>query len=250
MKKLFFTLMLVLSAAAAAGAQDIITMKDGRRIEAKVLEISSQNVRYRMFDEPDGVVYAVPRSGISSIKYESGRVEDMASSASESLFSSSPTLENEVKIVPGMRYRDYMYLYRPSDYVRAPGDPYSPAVSGIVSALIPGLGQMICGEIGRGFAILGVNVGVPVVGVLGTALFSYNSYGAAITGITVTTLLSLGVYVWNIVDAVQVAQIKNMYRQDLRRAYSFGLDLYPSVNFIPSASGIHPAPGITLALNF
>ena len=137
MKKLFFTLMLVLSAAAAAMAQDIITMKDGRRIEAKVLEISSQNVRYRMFDEPDGVVYAVPRSGISSIKYESGRVEDMSSSSQESLFTASSSSDKELEISPGMRYRDYRYLYRASDYVRAPGDPYSPAVSGIVSALIP-----------------------------------------------------------------------------------------------------------------
>ncbi len=249
MKKLFFTLMLVLSAAAAAMAQDIITMKDGRRIEAKVLEISSQNVRYRMFDEPDGVVYAVPRSGISSIKYESGRVEDMSSSSQESLFTASSSSDKELEISPGMRYRDYRYLYRASDYVRAPGDTYSPAVSGIVSALIPGLGQMICGEVGRGFAILGLNVGVPVVGMLAVVLCPYN-YNTIMTGITVVSLATLGVYVWNIVDAVQVAQIKNMYRQDLRRAYSFGLDLYPSVNFIPSASGIHPAPGITLALNF
>ena len=237
MKNTVFIMICLLGTALPSLAQDIITTKVGERIEAKVLEIDSRDIRYRLYDEPDGVVYKVPKQEILTIRYESGRIESFSGNHSRSqdgnLFSNGGP-STVATLTPGMKYRELKSIYRPSDYVRAPGDPYSPAVSGIVSALIPGLGQMICGEIGRGFAILGVNVGVPVVGVLGTALFSYNSYGAAITGITVTTLLSLGVYVWNIVDAVQVAQIKNMYRQDLRRAYSFGLDLYPSVNFIPS----------------
>ena len=56
---------------------------------------------------------------------------------------------------PDMRYRDYKRLYNPKDYVRMPGDRHSPAVSGVCSWLIPGLGQMICGEVGRGFGYLG-----------------------------------------------------------------------------------------------
>ena len=44
---------------------------------------------------------------------------------------------------PDMRYRDYKRLYNPKDYVRMPGDRHSPAVSGVCSWLIPGLGKLL-----------------------------------------------------------------------------------------------------------
>jgi len=35
------------------------------------------------------------------------------------------------------------------------GDPNNPAISGVCSFLIPGLGQMVSGEVGRGLSFLG-----------------------------------------------------------------------------------------------
>ena len=167
------------------------------------------------------------------------------------LFSMSEDNIGAPGVKVGMRYGEYRDFYRASDYVHIPGDPYSPALSGIASAIIPGFGQMICGEVGRGFAILGLSIGVPVIGTVGAILCS--GYDHSVTfgsAVAIVTLGSLAVYVWNIVDAVQVAKIKNMYCRDIRNTYSASLKLYPSVGIIPASGGSRTSVGLTLALNF
>lgn len=152
-------------------------------------------------------------------------------------------------VVQGMPYRQYRALYRPSEYVRAPGDRYLPALSGIASYFIPGLGQMICGEVGRGFAFLGATVGAALLPPVASAL-AYSSADASFL-LSAGVCCFLAVYVWSIVDAVQVAKVKNMYRQDIRRMETqVGMRLYPSVNLFPSPSGERASYGVTLALTF
>lgn len=175
---------------ALASAQDIVTMKNGDTVAAKVLEIDDVSVKYR----------------------------------------------------------NYSSLYRAADYTWAPGDRYLPALSGVASFIIPGLGQMICGEVGRGFAFLGMTVGVPVVATV--AAVAFDSYASMASCIAVGVLGCLAIDIWNIVDAVQVAKIKNMYLQDMRREYSFDMDLFPSVNCIPTSSGMQTSFGLTLAMSF
>ena len=58
-----------------ANAQDFVIMKNGDEIKAKVLEITMDEVKYRLYDEPDGVIYTVWKSDIIMIHYESGRSE-------------------------------------------------------------------------------------------------------------------------------------------------------------------------------
>lgn len=235
-------------------AQDIVTLKNGDTVMAKVLEIEAGNVRYRMYDEPDGVVYSVSMSEILSIKYESGRVETFQENG-DGLFTPSGAaaaampVRTVPDVRPGMRYRDYNTMYRASDYVPAPGDKYIPALSGVASFFIPGLGQMICGEIGRGFAFLGMTVGLPVAATL-FAVFSNGGYATVTACAAAGVLTFMAVDIWNIVDAVQVAKIKNMYTQDVRRAYAFDLNLSPSVICVPASSGVQASVGLTLALNF
>jgi hypothetical protein len=40
-----------------------------------------------------------------------------------------------------------------------PGDPYNPTICSVISILIPGMGQMVTGETGRGFLFLGTYLG-------------------------------------------------------------------------------------------
>ena len=70
------------------------------------------------------------------------------------------------------------HQYDRKTYTYQPGDPYNPAVCGVVSFLIPGVGQMIASETGRRVAFLPGYVGWWVVyGVgIGTAATSTNSY--------------------------------------------------------------------------
>jgi hypothetical protein len=50
------------------------------------------------------------------------------------------------------------------------GDPYNPSVSGLTSFFIPGLGQMLSGEVGRGFGFLSGYLGSISVSFVGLAL--------------------------------------------------------------------------------
>jgi hypothetical protein len=52
------------------------------------------------------------------------------------------------------QYRINKTKYDALNYVPQVGDPYNPTASGICSFLIPGLGQMISGEGGRGVGFL------------------------------------------------------------------------------------------------
>jgi hypothetical protein len=56
-------------------AQDMIILKDGNMIEAKVEEISSLEIRYKRFDHLDGPTIVVPAANVLSIKYENGNYE-------------------------------------------------------------------------------------------------------------------------------------------------------------------------------
>ncbi|WP_147294243.1 hypothetical protein [Pontibacter diazotrophicus] len=50
-------------------AQDIITKRTGEKVEAKVLEISTLEVKYKLFTNLEGPTYVVPKSEIMLIQY-------------------------------------------------------------------------------------------------------------------------------------------------------------------------------------
>lgn len=121
----------------------------------------------------------------------------------------------------------------------------------MASFVIPGLGQMICGEVGRGFAYLGGQLALSVATYLSTsACYCYGYYGIG----TIVGLVGISgviaIDICSIVDAVRVAKVKNMYTQDLRNNYSFDLKLHPSVDVMQVGNTLQPTVGMTLALNF
>src|SRR5450759_4570003 len=61
------------------------------------------------------------------------------------------------------QYKINKTKYNFRTYTYQVGDPYNTALAGIASLLIPGLGQMVSGEGGRGAAFLGGYVGCWVV---------------------------------------------------------------------------------------
>ena len=261
MKRLIFIIAAVLFSAVSASAQDIITKKNGEDIRAKVLEVDNTNVRYILFDEQDGPVYTVRKSEILMISYPSGRRE-VFGNVSPSYYGYVPYREPVADIVPGMKYRELKHLYNYKDYVSGYGERWNPALMGVCSWIIPGLGQMITGEVGRGFAWLGGSLGCYVMMGIGSGLMTSSYYetangevyiestSTAGTALVLTSCLSLlAVNICAIVDACRVAKVKNMYDQDLRRRnYSF--EFHPSVNYIRTHNGFHPAPGLTFAMKF
>ena len=234
-----------------AFAQDLITKKDGTDIQAKVLEVTTNEVKYKLFDEPDGVTYTARKSELLMVRYESGRKDIFSNNSYSSLYTTNR--EPVEGITPNMKYKQLKTMYNYKEYEKTLADRYSPAWSGVASFFIPGLGQMISGEVGRGFAYLGGHVGgmilAPVIMAAGTDAYGYVSTGAALTAIAIYAgVVTLDICA--IVDGVRVAKVKNMYEQDLKKLYAIDVDLYPSVNFVQMGNNIQPTAGLTLAMKF
>lgn len=159
-----------------------------------------------------------------------------------------------------MRYKEYKDYYDPKSYVSKAGDRYSPVVGGLCSWVIPGLGQMINGEVGRGFGYLGGSIGASVVMGIGSALMAEGAYdyydgedeGAYIAGTILMLAGSIGlltVDICAIVDGVRVAKIKNMYERDTRDMASLSIKLEP---YFASTAGMNNniAAGASLKIRF
>ena len=74
MKKVL-TLMVALLTAFNLFASDIIVTRDARRIEAKILEVSSSEVKYKEIGNLEGPTFVLTSAEINTIIYENGTVK-------------------------------------------------------------------------------------------------------------------------------------------------------------------------------
>lgn len=245
MKKILLFAAVILLSGVEVMAQDVIYKKNGDDIKAKVLEVGTNEVRYKLFDEPDGAIYTLKKTDILLITYETGRKEVFNERVSSDLYYTNKTQVDNVS--PGMKYKELKRLYNYKEYVPGLADRYSPGWTGVASFFIPGLGECINGEWGRGLGKFGGNLLLQTL-----ASFAISDLDTEAGGYVITALCAgiLAIDIYSIVDAVHIAKVKNMYEQDLRRQYSFDMKLSPSVNYVPSGNTIQPVVGMTLALRF
>jgi hypothetical protein len=71
----FLVIFLLTGGVFYVNAQDMIVLKDGNMIEAKVLEIAPSEIRYKRFEQLDGPTIVIPAANVLSIKYENGTYE-------------------------------------------------------------------------------------------------------------------------------------------------------------------------------
>jgi hypothetical protein len=71
-------------------SQDIITLKSGEEIKAKVLEVGTSEIKYKKFDNMDGPSYTVIKSNVFMIKYANGS-KDVFKTETESSSIALPT---------------------------------------------------------------------------------------------------------------------------------------------------------------
>ncbi len=289
MKKLFFATTLLFIFSSFLCAQDTIILVKGDKIPAKILEISSQTVKYKNFSNLQGPDYILENKEIEMIRFQNGTTQQFnpieadddveyindipirkETSVTDRPTEHRPNRNQEERYDypsgPGhlQSYREKKQYYNPRMYVREYGDPYNPVLAGVASYFLPGLGQIISGETGRGMAFMGGTFGSYLIGMIGlTALtvdsYDYNYYNSyygneiagggatlAIAGIVAGAFL----HIYSIVDAVQVAKVNNMYRQDLRDNY-VSFQLKPYVGNQNPLSPIRDNPvGLTLSLSF
>ena len=252
MKKLFLSVLLALACVLTALAQDIITTKDGNDIEAKILEVNKTEVKYKKFNNLDGPVFTMAKSDILIVRYENGEKEIFKSGKYLSGYMPNYVPNTNETVVRGMRYGVYKRFYDPKNYIPQPNDRYSPGWSGFASFVIPGLGQAIVGEWGRGAAFFLGNI------TLGSIMRGSISYDAQNRSVTYPNLFwyslaaNVALNIYSIFDAIHVAKVKNMYYQDLYgQIASVGLKFEPYFAFTPSSpSRMQPTAGLSLKMSF
>ena len=171
-----------------------------------------------------------------------------------------------------IRYRDIKDRYDPKAYVYDFSDPYSPTWSAVASFFVPGLGQCLTGEWGRGLGMFGANVGFavlewfeasailygivantpnPATGLLPWHMGAGTAMVAAGAGAAVLTIAGQAAFnIWGICDAVNVAKVKNLCWRDMSYT-SIDMSLSPSLALVPSATGLmQPAAGLSLKVQF
>ena len=74
MKKKLTLIAFALIATASLWAQDIIVTKDAQKIEAKILEVSKTEIKYKEKDNLNGPTFILETKEISSIIYSNGKV--------------------------------------------------------------------------------------------------------------------------------------------------------------------------------
>ena len=164
-----------------------------------------------------------------------------------------------------VRYRDIKDYYDHTQYSEQDGDRYVTSIAGLASFLVPGLGQCYCDEWGRGLGIMGASVGFALLGTAETSLMFYEAtksaeyyrkyktidtssnliFGASFAAALVTLAGATALRLWNIFDAVRVAEVKNMYYQEA--------GMHPEIALAPVVGvdpGLQPTVGLGLKVSF
>ena len=255
MKRLIFITLALLGSAMVSRAQDIITTRSGEDIQAKVQEVSPLVIKYKRFSNPDGPTYSISTGQVLMIRYENGEKDIFDGAPVNTAFSDGSVLE-------GLRYKELRHIYSPKMYIRQFDDRYSPGWLGVASFVIPGLGQAIEGEWWRAAGFFFGSIALSTITSNGIDLrYTTGSNGGVydvdydISPVSIaSSLANLGLFVWNIVDAVRSAKVKNMYYQDLRAQRGlagFDVKLEPFVASVPSPTnqGFTPSAGLSFKIS-
>ena len=98
---------------AAAEAQDMVVMKDGTVVQAKVTKVGHDEVEYRKWNNQDGPLYTVKVADLLAINYQNGE-KDTFTQAAVSSTSQTATADNtpkEVAPVPSPQNAALIAMY-------------------------------------------------------------------------------------------------------------------------------------------
>ncbi|MBR1834106.1 MAG: hypothetical protein IJ785_01150 [Bacteroidales bacterium] len=249
-KALFAMVALLLTATGQIVAQDIITLKDGTDIKAKILEITPTELKYKKYNNLEGPTITILKSQVLIVRYENGENEVFNDSQKNT---NNNDIHNSSYIHDYMKYSEYKNLYDKNKYIRQIGDPYSPSGCGWASFFIPGLGQAIADEWGRAAWIFIVNVGLGAVSVRAAYNYAYYGDNTSTLLLVASSFGRLVFDIWSIVDAVNVAKIKNMHSQELRarQTSSLNISMTPYLGFASCKDNSkQPVTGLSFNLSF
>uniref|UniRef100_UPI004056D689 hypothetical protein n=1 Tax=Alistipes sp. TaxID=1872444 RepID=UPI004056D689 len=101
-------------------AQDIITFCDGSKVEAKIVEVTQTEIRYKKFRNIDGPLYTISQGKVDNIMYKNGDVEQYGQKDIEQTYHQTITQQIvkpiELKVIPDNNNSKYI-----NDYSRVTG---------------------------------------------------------------------------------------------------------------------------------
>lgn len=236
--------------------EDVVYLKNGSIIHGTIIEqIPNESLKVKT---KDGNVFVYKMTEVDKMTKE--QIANIRANTGNLNYSG-----NQYSYIVAPSYKQIKMDYNYHMYVPQPSDPYNPTVSGLCSWLIPGLGQMVCGETGRGLGFMGGYLGCYLVVGIGSAqlvsspYYSPSSYyennnGGRSSGglLMVVGLIGMvAVDIWSIVDATHVAKVKDMYISDMRsKTSSLKLELSPYVDQISMNNEIVRPVGLSMKVKF
>ena len=100
-------------AALNVAAQDIIVMRNGDEVEAKVTKVGTTEVEYHKWSNQDGPVYTVAKSDVFMVKYKNGEkdVFNKVPEQSNSAVKSESSAPQYVEAVPAANNQELISMY-------------------------------------------------------------------------------------------------------------------------------------------
>lgn len=90
---------MLLVGTLAVSAQDKIYKKGGEVIEAKVIEVGSNEIKYRIFTDQSGPLYTLQKQQLIKIVYENGRLENYDASSDTVVENTNASIEKRAQNV-------------------------------------------------------------------------------------------------------------------------------------------------------
>lgn len=128
MKKFFFALLTTIFTLTVCFSQDLITKKSGEDIQAKVLEVTTSEIKYKKFDNLNGPTFSILKPEVLLIRYENG-TKDMFVEENREETISTASFSNEDFYNQGR-------LDASQNYVGYKGAGTGTLVTGLISPLV------------------------------------------------------------------------------------------------------------------
>jgi hypothetical protein len=113
-------------------AQDILTKTSGEDLAVKVLEVGTEEIKYKRFDNPDGPVYTIRKTEVMMLRYENGVAEIISNERISE--AEKPTTKDNLYFKGQMDASLYYQNYKPAATGTLVTSLFSP-VLGLVPAI-------------------------------------------------------------------------------------------------------------------
>lgn len=281
---MFSTLVFALALIGTCHAQDLITKRDGTDIKAKILEVSPDEIKYKNWDNLEGPTFIVYTSDILLVRYSNGtnQVYNTQKRAETYKPNNGYFISDVSLLQDGMRYKQLKDLYDKNLYDSLDNPKYGLARPWL-NLIMPGIAQYTMNEPELGTTFLLSSLGADAVAIMGSIFYSkakpykahatqsttwgktaeivypngmrssnvnfYYTFGIICMGVGGAAII--GLTVWSILNAYDIAKVKSLYHDDLKmtkRQYS--LFVAPTLESMTTPDGTRLMPALGLRLNF